>query len=271
MGLFWWGYHGYFVKSEDNTSFGQAIGKVNVMDTFAGFLTPFLGAIVIKALGYNFLFVVCVIFMVLSAWLLGKDHDKRQINDITFTDIFIAIRKNKLMSISYIGASGESIIYAALWPIFLYLFFGKLISLGIVVSVAALISSVFSVAIGKFSDLKGVSKMLAIGSPALFISWMIKNIFQNFYSFVLGDSIRNFGQRMVGVPLNMLSYKKASEGKSAQAILFYETNSIIGVTLSLLVVLILILLDKNLSVIFIVASFFGALPLISLADRKIKS
>lgn len=81
--------------------------------------------------------------MALALILLGSGREKRQRRDIDFSGVIKLIRTHKSISTAYIGIGGEAIIYGATWPLFLYLFFSKVISLGIVVSLGSLLAAVF--------------------------------------------------------------------------------------------------------------------------------
>lgn len=86
---------------------------------------------------------------------------------------------------------------------------------------------------------------------------------------MVADTVRNFGQRMVSVPLNALSYKKALEAESAKAILFYETTQIIGVVTALVILIVLVLVGGSLKAGFIIAFFFSLLPMLSVYKKRL--
>lgn len=269
-GFFWWGYHGYFIKAGEKDHFGESLGKANFLETVAAVLTPLLGAVVTSYLGFSALFVLVALFMVLSLLLLGKSREKRQKHDIQFKGVMKLIRIHKSVALAYVGAAGEAVLYAVVWPIFLFLFFGKLVSLGMVVSLAALFAAVFATVIGGWADKQGERKIVSIGSPLLGISWLARLFSRSFRAFVVADTFRNFGQRMVSVPLNALSYKKALEAESAKAILFYETASIIGILISLILLSVWMFFGGDLAGSFVLASLFSLLPLVAVFKKKLR-
>lgn len=270
-GFFWWGYHGYFVKTAEKDHLGKSIGEANFLETMAVVLTPFVGSLVTSLFGFNALFIAASLFMVLSLILLGSGSRRRQRRDINFSGVISLIKSHKSISIAYIGVGGEAIIYLVTWPLFLFLFFGKVISLGVIVSLASFFAAIFATAIGKWVDKQGERKIVSIGSPVLAFSWLIRFFSRSFQAFVITDAIRNFGQRMVAVPLNALSYKKALEAESAKAILFYETTSIIGVCVALLILIAWVLLGGLLKDAFIFALLFSALPMVAVYKKRLQN
>lgn len=269
-GFFWWGYHGYFIKTGEKDHFGRSIGEANFLETVAAVLTPLLGSVVTNYLGFSVLFVLVALFMVISLLLLGKSREKRQKHDIQFKGVIKLIKVHKSVALAYIGAAGEAILYAVVWPIFLFLFFGKLVSLGIVVSLSALLAAIFATVIGGWADKQGERKIVSIGSLLLSISWLARVFSRSFQAFVAADTFRNFGQRMVNVPLNALSYKKALEAESAKAILFFETTSIVGIFISLIFLSIWMYLGGDLAGSFVLASLFSLLPLVAVFKKRLR-
>src|SRR3989344_4881403 len=136
--------------------------------------------------------------------------------------------------------------------------------MGQIVTLAALVASIFSLAVGQWVDKQGEKTIVKIGSPLVFLSWVIRAVDRSFASFVFADSFWNFGERMVVFPLNALTYKKALEGKSsARAILFREISIVIGALLSLILLLLSFLILGNLEAVFWISAFFALFPLVA--------
>ncbi|MCH7730265.1 MFS transporter [Patescibacteria group bacterium] len=268
-GFFWWGYHGYFIKTEDSEHFGQGVGEANFLETIASVLAPIVGALITTYFGFNTLFIFSGLFMIAGLLLLGKDHDKRQRRDIKFKEVLGLIRTHKSISLAYMGSSAESVLYSTIWPLFLFLFFGQVISLGAIVSVAALVASIFSIAVGDWVDRQGERTIIALGAPLSALSWILRILNKSFPVFIIADSLENFGQRMVNLPLNALTYKKALEAESAKAILFRETTMIMGALLVLLILIGWIYFGGNLTGGFVLAAIFSTFPLVAIFKKRI--
>lgn len=268
-GLFWWGYHGYFVKTGESDRFGHSIGEARFLETLAGVLTPFVGAILVSFFGFGALYIFVGIIMLFSLALLGKDHDRRQKRDIKFLSVAKLMLTHKSVTLAYAGTGAETVIYMFVWPIFLFLFFGQVVGLGAVVSVSLLIAALFALAVGGWIDRQGERKIVAVGSPLLVLSWTLRMVKRSAPFFVLADSIWNFGQRMTVLPLIALTYKKALQAESAKAILFRETALIVGQVISLLILIIWVLGGGSLSGSFVLAAIFSTLPLMAVLTHKI--
>lgn len=270
-GFFWWGYHGYFIKGGDDDHFGLNIGEAGFLETIVAVIFPFLGALIVRFLGFNFLYIFAGVFMGIALLLLGKNHERRQRRDIKFSEVIALIRSHKSISLAYIGASAEGTLYAIIWPVFLFLFFGQVVSLGIIVSVAVFSAAIFSLALGRWVDKQGERKIISIGTPLVTLSWIIRIVKKSLLGFIVADSISNFGQRMVGLPLNALAYKKGIEGGTARAILFKETSLAMGGLLSLGLLVVWMLYGGRLEDGFIIAAVLSTLPLIAVYKKRLKN
>ena len=269
-GFYWWGYHGYFIKTGDEKHFGLSISEAGFLETFASVATPLIGAIIATFFGFGMIFIIAALFMTLAFVLIGKDHDKRQRRDVKFKEVFALIKRLKSISLAYIGSGGEVTTYGVVWPLFLFIFFGQVISMGQIVTLSALVASIFSLAVGQWVDKQGEKTIVKVGSPLVFLSWVIRAVDRSFASFVFADSFWNFGERMVALPLNALTYKKALEGKSsARAILFREISVIIGSLFSLTLLLISFLILGTLDGVFWISAFLALLPLVAVFKGKL--
>lgn len=269
-GLFWWGYHGYFIKTAEKQFFGRGVGEANLLETLAIASTPLVGATLTSYFGFSAVFIASGLFVFASLALLGKHHDRRQRRDVKFVDVLKLIKNHKTTSLAYVGAGAETYLYFTAWPLFLFLFFGQVISLGVVISLATLFAAAFGVTVGNWIDRLGERKIVAIGAPLLTIAWIIRFIERYLPAFVLADSIWMFGQRMLILPLNVLTYRKGLEAGTGKAILFRETSLIIGSSLALLILIVLVYFGGSLSGSFVIAAAFSIFPLFTVIKHRIE-
>ncbi|KKQ42922.1 MAG: MFS family major facilitator transporter [Microgenomates group bacterium GW2011_GWC1_37_8] len=267
-GLYWWGYHGYFVKKGEFKHYGETVGEANFLESLVMIVTPLIGAYVTILFGFPALFLLAALLIVISIIVLGHGSKTRQKQDVKFIEVLKLVVRLKSTSVAYVGAGGEAVIAAVVWPLFLYLFFGKVISLGLIVSGAALISAVIAIFVGRISDIKGEGTIIRIGAPILAFSWLVRIFNLSIAGFVIGDALRNFGQRMIVTPLNALSYRKAFEAETAKAILFLEINENFGIILMLLLLSFVILAGGSLWLAFLLASLFAIWPIIPVIKNR---
>lgn len=270
-GFFWWGYHGYFIKKGDDKHFGLRIGEARFLETLAAVTSPLIGAFIVNYWGFKSVFVFSALFMILALFLLGKNHDKRQRRDIQFSEVTSLLKSHKSMTLAYVGYAAEAMLYTVIWPIFLFIFFGQVISLGIVVSLSVLLAAIYHLFLGRWSDKQGERKIVATGTPLVTASWFIRIVNKTLPSFILADSIRNFSQGMVALPLDALTYKKGIEGGTARAILFRATAFVIGNLLGLGMAIAWLLFGGNIGGVFLVAAVLSLLPLVAVYKKRLQN
>src|SRR4030043_1291713 len=249
--FYWWGYHGYFIKEGDRKHYGGGIGGGEFINTLANITAPLLGGLLIKSNGFPLLYTLAGLFMFLSLILLGRGNDQRQKNDIAFFDVIRLIIKHKDVSSAYIGVGMEGELYVIVWPLFVFLLFGSVVSLGIIVTLSTLFAAMIGVFVGNRIDKKGERNVVAISSPLLSFSWLLKSVSLSLPILVTADSIRNFGEKILSISLIEQTYKKASEAETAKAILFRELAMIIGGFLCVFLAVIVTLLGFDLKSLFL--------------------
>jgi predicted MFS family arabinose efflux permease len=128
--FYWWGYHGYFVKTADRKHFGRSVGEARLLETIASVITPFAGAIITSFFGFTALFVTTAVVVYISLLLLGRYHDKKQKRDVKYVDVLKLIKSHKSVSLAYVGYGGEFVVYSVV-DCFISLFlFGNFCAFG---------------------------------------------------------------------------------------------------------------------------------------------
>lgn len=268
-GLYWWGYHGYFIKSGDAKHFGAGLGELDMIITLAAVVAPVVGAFVINQFGFNYVFMLSLIFMFLAIVLLGSGKNLRQRHDVYFKDVVGLLLKHKSITLAYVSGGIESTFYLVGWALFLYFFFNGVLGLGLVVSVSLLLSAIFGMFIGSRIDKSGEHKIVAAGSPLFSVSWILRAFFSAPFMYVIADSFRFFSDKMVTLPLLKISYRKGVEDYVAKSILFRELALGIGAIVALLLILIFVSLELDYIIQFTIVALVSLLPLIAIVRKRI--
>lgn len=268
-GFFWWGYHGYFVKTGDTKKFGAGLGELEMLRNLAMIITPIAGALVIDILGFNYLFLLSAIFMSATVFLISKEKPLKQKHDVTIKEVLALMKRNKSTVSAYVAGGADGVVYAVAWSLFLYFFFGDVFGLGSIISVALLVSAVFGMFIGNTIDKQGERKVILAGTPLFSLSWFLRALSFTPSMFVIADSLRYFSDKMVGMPLMEITYRKAVEGYVAKAILFREIALSLGSAIAIFVIFGVVYLGITQAGIFVVMAVLSLLSLAPIIKRKI--
>ncbi len=263
-GFYWLGFHGYFVKAADINHFGRSIGQVELLQTIAAILSPVGGAFVVGLFGFNSLFAMAVVFMVVAILLLRGTAEYKHKTDVTINELLKSIKRHYKIYLAYIGGGVEAAAYLIIWPLFLYLILEGVVKMGITMSAAVTLAAVFGLVTGDITDKKGEKKLIYLGVPLVTSSWLIKSFLSLIPVYVLSDSLWSFGQKMVALPLGALTYKKASEKKAAEAIIFRETGLNLGALVGFFILILVYYFTESFRLVFFVVALISLLPLLSL-------
>ena len=267
-GFYWWGYHGYFIKSGDYGNFGKELGQVGVLETVAAISSPFLGSLVIDLFGFRSVYVLSFLFMLLAVYLISKGEDKKQKHDTDLSEMLFLFRKHKMTAMAYIGSALEGTVYVVMWPLFLYLFFNNIVEMGSIISVAVLLAAVLGIFAGHIEDRSGERKLLSWGTPVVVLSWVLRFFSNSVGLFIVADSLWNIGQKMVGMPMIALSYKKAIRRYTAPAIMFRELSVTIGAAAGLTIIGIIFYISPSFAIVFIVTALFSMFTILPVLTRE---
>ncbi|MDO8503958.1 MAG: MFS transporter [bacterium] len=267
---FWWGYHGFFVRAGDPSSYGREMGILNILSTIIVVISPILGALVVDAFGFSALFLVAGVAMALSLFLILPAAEHKPRIDITLAGTLKVMWEHKNMALAYVGYGAESSVLGTVWPLFLFIILGKTLEVGGVISGATLAAAVMGLAIGTWVDkrgLKGEKQLVSLGAPLIAATWFIRAFSRSVPALVGIDAVYRFVGQLVWLPLDLLSYRKATEGGGVnQAMMFRQIGITVGPIIITGILIFWVLLGGSLSTFFILTAVVALLPL--LAVRK---
>jgi MFS family permease len=146
---------------------------------------------------------------------------------------------------------------------------GGLLKLGGVLSAGILLAAVLSVWVGKYIDRRGERRPILLSTPLVALSWLVRLIAVSPVFYIFSDTVRGFGERIVDLSLDELSYRKASEGRTGAALMFREFGISLGAAIGILLLMVVVSFTEVLSVSFVVAFVAALSPLLLVYSRKV--
>jgi len=259
--FFWFGYHGLFVKRADQEHFGKQTGIAQALYILAAVITPIFGGLIILELGYEALFLVAGAIFALGVMVALLSGEIKPHRDAHIVEVIQLFKTHKKMVVAYFGWGLEGTIYSAVWPVFLFLLVGKILSFGEIVSAAVLLAAIITYLVGLIVDQIGGKNIINLGAIVGFLSWILRAVVRAPLAIIGVDGLYRMTEQMLTVPLNVLSYKKAVDGGTGQALYFREISITIGSLVSLLLVAILVFFNLPLWTPFILASLGALAPI----------
>lgn len=228
IAFYWFSVHVIFAKSTDDKALGEQVGNFFALPMLVGLFVPLLGAGITTLFGFKVLFVVSgvtYLASVLPLLFVGKIKVEARINLPTI--ISYCRRYKKYFGAEVLlNAIGE--IEGWLLPIFIYLTFKNIMSIGIVSAFAGLGAVLFTLLVGKFSDKIDKKKILRVGALAMLFIWLARFVAESQIQFYVLSILAGFFIVMITVPFTSIIYRNAKDSHVEDFVIFREIPVAIG-------------------------------------------
>jgi MFS family permease len=158
--LYWTSMNGLFVKNADKIHEGEEVGLYFGLERTPAIIAPTVGALILRSLGFDFLFSLAVGFLLLSVIPLFLSHDFKP-PKFNFKNFKLVVERRLSLYFFVIGVmfGAEYLV----WSLFVYLNFGVL-SLGLSASFSGLAMALFTVWFGRISNVaKNRTRLVRLG------------------------------------------------------------------------------------------------------------
>jgi len=196
-------------------------------------VAPILGSLLIFFFGFTALFLTAGFFVLLAALTLIFSARDKPFHDARFLTSFALFKKHLKTFLAYLGWGGETALYGNLWPIFLILILGDILSYGGIITISILFSVLVIFLIGRWVDKAKGSRVLTYGVALGSFSWLLRTIAYFPFLIILVDGFYRLTEQMMTIPMDVLSYKKAISGGTSQSLYFREIALSLGAFLFL--------------------------------------
>lgn len=228
---YWIPYHGFFVKKMKGVEghFGKKTGlRFSLVRVVTG-IAPFIGGLIISAFGFNMLFIVSIMLLVVaSVPILNSVSEGTHIkhDPIKVTHAYLFKKKYAKNTIAFFGDGADALVYAVFWPILLFVVLENFVTLGSLNSASLLISSLSMLLVGKLLDKYGSKVVHGVGvfiNSALYIPRIFVSKALVFYGI---DVVDRFNSAFYSVPNMSLAYEKAARAENASDFIIYRELAI---------------------------------------------
>lgn len=220
--------HILFTQNTKLKSIGSSMGKYFALSQLGALFGPILGGIIVWAFGFSVLFSLVIVILIFSIWPL------RKMKPVGTSFKFEWRRGIKLFKKypKYFWAEvwdnfGEEA-HGILWPIFIYLFFNNVLSVGVTGSLIGAGSFIFTLLIGKVSDKYKKEQLLKIAAVSLFVLWIARFGFSGAYFYYATTVIAGFLITFFAIPFHSLIFSIAKKNTVDEFIVFREVPVAIG-------------------------------------------
>lgn len=259
--FYWPGYHADFARFCSDGERGREVSERQTISAVAYVVGPAIGGAIIAIGGFKVLFIIVAILILVSNLPLLSTKE-------VFTPIPFSYRKaysrlfrkeNLRRLCGYLGF-GEELIVLTIWPIFIYVVIKNYLSIGIIIALTTLVTSVIVLYIGHLTDFKNKFRLLKFGSVLTSASAFLRILVGGSLGVFLTDTFSRVAKNFISVPLTAITYERAQKTSVMKTIVFYEMALILGKILACLIVYFLFfILPSSFTAAFIVAGLMSLL------------
>ena len=211
---YWVPYHTNFTRFSEGHKRGKQLGLLDSLATFLGIIIPFASGFLIKEFGFNLVFVISIILVLIAIIpLLFLPEVKEKFSwsyKRTWQEFFS--KKNRQMMVAYMGDGAENWIGGVLWPIFIWqLLEGEFLTIGIITSLITFVAVILKLIVGDYTDRFNKRKLMHLGSALYSLGWIIKMFISTAFHIFLASTYHNFAYILLRTPFDALMYEKAAD------------------------------------------------------------
>lgn len=167
--MYWVPLHAEFVRNTDSMHEGKEVGNMIALPKIATIIAPIMGAFILQWLGFPLLFILVIVLLILSLGPLFASGDYKRHFRFDLKKMEFGLNRSL-----YLAHSVEGVFYVAefvMWPVFIYLTFGDLLSVGLAATLSGLGIAVFTFLMGRASKRFSHRRLLGIGAIGYSATW----------------------------------------------------------------------------------------------------
>ena len=266
--LYWIPFHTNFVrilKGNNGTSrFGKSTAMRFFLASIASAAGPAFGGVIIKLYGFDVLFIITTILLVIAALpvLFGTHegkHGKHNLNQIIkkYTDQ----KSYRLNIIAQIASGIDGNLYPIFAPLLLFIVADQsTTSVGIVISFAVLLASIFTIFAGRLCDTQKTRKVQKISTLVNSLFYLPRIFIATPGILYLVDIFDKINGSFLSVPLMSTAYDQAkAEENETDYIIYREFFIHLGVIIGIIIFGILLAIFENWRLVFALLALLSPL------------
>lgn len=248
--FYWFPLHILFSQFADKRKLASSTSKLFAIPQFVTILGPLTGGLIAVTYGFGVLFIVAAILFFLAYIPILYTKILPIKYNFKFKEGISLYKKYKKFFYSEISNNIGEEIEGVIWPIFVYLSLVNIASVGIIGTLLAASSAVFTLIVGRFADKKNKIKMIRMSAIFIMLVWFLRFVFDSELAFYILTILSGMVFVVLSVPYYSIFYQIAQKEKAAVFFAFRE----IPVAIARIIVFSLgILFVTNLKILFLVA------------------
>ncbi len=197
--LYWIPLNSEFVKNSHDVNEGEEVSHLIAFPRLVTLAAPTVAGLILASLGFNILFAIVVSLLMLSIVPLFLTKDYKESFNFNLDDFRLFY--NKIFCFQHFLLGGLYIADGIMWPIFIFVSFKDMISVGLSSTIAGIGVSIFILVLGKISDKFNRNKIIKIGGLLYAIMWFSRLFVSNVYEVMIISFLTGLISTLITLPL----------------------------------------------------------------------
>ncbi len=235
--FYWPAYHADFARFSDDSEEGREISGLTTAVSLVYIIGPALAGFIITQWGFGALFTIATIIFLASniPTLITKEEFEKK--DFSYKEAYkyLISSKNRKSFLAYLGF-GEELIVLVVWPVFISIIITDIFDLGLIVTLATLVTSVITLYIGRITDSNNKRSILSLGASFYSLAWFARIFIINQLGIFFVDTLSRLAKNVVAVPLTAITYERAKSRSVMKTVVFFEMSLVVGKFIAILLI-----------------------------------
>jgi len=246
VAMFWFSVHTDMAHLTKGKRGSSRISWIFIIIGMGGILGPLLAGIILEYWGFNLLFVIASILILLSSVPLSLSKDYRPKAHLTFKEIISHLKHRR--SFAYFAEGTVTFAATILWPLFVYMVLTDYLDFGSLFSAFAVLSLFTYYLVGKIVQHKGTRKILILGGMLFGATIFARAFVTNLIGIVIVMIFGSLTWGMMIISMHKLIYLRARKERRLSEIISRE----LVLQLGRIFILLVLILTNSFQISFIV-------------------
>ena len=214
VATYWTPFHVDFTRFSKKGRRGREVGYLYAIKDVIVMIGPVVGGVLIARLGYEAMFVVAALIILLSLIPLAYLPRVEVVYEFGFFESFKKLfhPTYRTMTLSMMAYGAEGIVATVFWPVFLFtVFSGEYLNMGIFAGVIVVVNIVLRIFLGLWLDKHGRRRALRLGVDLYALGWLAKAFVTSVAGVFAAATFHGFGSILMRTPLDVMTYEKAAD------------------------------------------------------------
>ena len=212
-----------FARAAREEKMGESVGRLYSYSQLACMAAPLFGGLAAIAGGFPVLIVISgSIFFAASFLFFFIPNDQAAIG-FDFRKAVAMFKKHTRYAFIQIFYFFQKTLEDVIWPVFIYLAFGSIFSVGMAGALIGLGGCLFMVLVGKRADAGNKNFLFKIGGIFLVAIWLLRFFIKGEFNYYILTVCAGFFGILASVPFEAYTFNKSKKGNTAEFMIFRES------------------------------------------------